>query len=521
MRRSKRLVYYDTRLARLEDFTMATRTGSETKKRYSIRFNNKEDRNRAIRVLAEDYDRKWTIRASHHGDDVSLDEEIHLRRINAQDYAKLKEAEDQLVVKKLRRHGKYSIRYKAKEIQGREEAPDQKKCKSCGLGHPHKGCWAAGQVCYGCGGVGHYARARACPAWQAAGGGGGRHSHHSTDGERPYEEENLSRAPSPTWRVTMQDPAKRIWPGAQAGSEEARRRDAVQDPTRREARVGGYNCNRVTAQVPAKTRRPGVRADREKADHQRAAGWFPTRAARRHSYSDDRLESHGRRVTDYTRPEVQAGGRQRTPRRHSHMQKERCPDCHLGHRQGICEAVGRICYSCHGRGHYARTCRTEAAEDSLGKQQGGHRAVGSPDTETCYDGDTEGESSDDQDDQEGPDSSRSTQEEATEGSDEERKEPEHGGERLEGERERLSRALATVDGYQGIEPGLEEDKSEGTGEKPEEVEGSDGEGDDGIKALREGTEPAWPGSQQWKTQMRRKSKQWKLKQVKLAGKLQE
>jgi hypothetical protein len=175
--------------------------------------------------------------------------------------------------------------------------------------------------------------------------------------------------------------------------------------------------------------------------------------------------------------------------------KEKCPYCYLGHRQGSCGAAGQSCYSCHGIGHFARTCRTEGAEDSTGTQQGGRRATYSSDSDHL-------DSSDDQEYLEGPNSEQS--DDSTRDTQEESNQPEQDNQRLEGEWDRLSRALATLDGYQGTEPGPEEDKSGGTSEKQEEVESSEEEEDDGIKALREGTEPAWPGSQQWLKQRRKK-----------------
>ena len=197
---------------------------------------------------------------------------------------------------------------------------------------------------------------------------------------------------------------------------------------------------------------------------------------------------------------------------------ERCPRCYIGHRQGSCGALGRRCYSCQGWGHYARACPMEG-EYGPDEQQAGRRVGYSSDTESFYneqsDSSTGGSDSDDMessDDQEGHGSPSS---ERSDGGTGNMQEPEKDSQSLEGKCERLSRALATLDGYQGTEPGPEEDESEGTGEKPEEAKSSEGE-DNGMKALREGTEPAWPGSQQWKRQMnKRKSKsKRKLKQGK-------
>jgi hypothetical protein len=161
------------------------------------------------------------------------------------------------------------------------------------------------------------------------------------------------------------------------------------------------------------------------------------------------------------------------------------------------------------------------------EQQAGHRAGYIADTESFYDQ----ESVDGQEYHEGPhneqsgdssiewtlfnstggfDSDGSTSSEPCNsgtGDTKSKQQPED-SQLLETESDRLSRALATLDGYQGTEPGPEEDKNE-------EVESSEEE-DEGMKALREGAEPAWPGSQQWKRQMnRRKSKsKRKLKQGK-------
>jgi hypothetical protein len=285
-----------------------------------------------------------------------------------------------------------------------------------------RSCWAAGQTCYGCGGIGHYARSAACPAKETRGGGSGR----------------------------------------------------------------------------------------------QAAGQHLTRGPRRYSYSNDGPEIHVRRVTSYARPEQiqQQDEWQVQKRRHrkytarrqgqdgTAAAKERCADCFLGHRQGSCRAAGQRCYDCQGYGHYARACLM-GGEYVLDAQQGGRRADHSSDSSSDMESfhDTEGPKNEPSDG-------------STSGTQEESKQPEQDSQLLESEGDRLSRALATWDGYQGTEPGLEGDKSEGTGEKPEEAESSAGE-DDGLKALREGTEPAWPGSQQWKKQMGRKSKKKKLKQGKL------
>jgi hypothetical protein len=136
-------------------------------------------------------------------------------------------------------------------------------------------------------------------------------------------------------------------------------------------------------------------------------------------------------------------------------------------------------------------------EYGLEKQQDGRRAGYSPDTESFYDTESATARSTtrtlfnstgglDSDDMESLVSNGGT------GDTQESKQPEKDSQSLEGERERLSRALATWDGYQGTEPGAREDNSERDGEKSDEEE------DEFMKPT------IFSGSLEWKKQTRRR-----------------
>ena len=86
-----------------------------------------------------------------------------------------------LNVLKVKRHSKYSGRYK-NESSGKSEgagggANAGKKCMNCNLTHHACKCREAGKTCYQCQGVGHYARA---PAFSARRGGQERSKRRSS-----------------------------------------------------------------------------------------------------------------------------------------------------------------------------------------------------------------------------------------------------------------------------------------------------------------------------------------------------
>ena len=145
------------------------------------------DRSLAEKVLAEKYSLKTTVELAVTRENSKANAramqgkgEAEVRRLGrrsksehlaagdsdsssqAGESGRLEELQRQLDVLKIQKHGKYSGKYTKEEDKG--SSTSAKRCRNCDLPHEAGDCRAAGKPCYQCQGVGHYARAPACPA---------------------------------------------------------------------------------------------------------------------------------------------------------------------------------------------------------------------------------------------------------------------------------------------------------------------------------------------------------------------
>jgi hypothetical protein len=342
-------------------------------------------------------------------------------------YREIKEKEEQLAVRKLSHHSKYSVRFKpeeetarhraaTKESQGRrKEGADKEKCNSCDLTHLDKICWAAGQVCYRCGGVGHYARSAGCRAKEARVGGRQRVPGYSCNRVKGEGSDKRGRpgAKTSSWRSTMQDPAMRVWPGVQAGSKGAVRRVAVQEQEYSE-------------------REQERHSDQRKHGAAETAGDWAAHHGRQRQRSDQRKSGAAVQASSRRATMQELGETVRTPRVKVEKEAEEGP--------GAAAALRGV---------------KPARPTVRGEQEGGDNGV----------------------------ARRATDREYSE------------------ELERQGRALATTNGYQGTDPGHQEDQTEEEGEMRQRGKEGEKDPEEEVK-LREEERKEDPVK--WLTQGRRR-----------------
>jgi hypothetical protein len=200
------------------------------------------DRNLAEKALAEEYDLKTTIQVAVTRETSKANakamqgkpaqaEVKKLREGRSKSAAQASDSEDgswtgnrigdleqQLAVLKVRQHNKYSGRYKA---EGGAGGGGQNKCRNCDLTHQEGECRAPGQTCHRCQGVGHYARAAACPGRgkePPAGRPRGRRTYSQGGTRRVEYGSTDSEATDPESSRRIQS-ANRVWPGVQEGAQ--------------------------------------------------------------------------------------------------------------------------------------------------------------------------------------------------------------------------------------------------------------------------------------------------------------
>ena len=66
-----------------------------------------------------------------------------------------------LTVMKLKKSGKYSVKYKGRDMEGKEDK--SVRCNNCRSKHDEGRCPARGKDCFICEGSGHFTGAAACP----------------------------------------------------------------------------------------------------------------------------------------------------------------------------------------------------------------------------------------------------------------------------------------------------------------------------------------------------------------------
>ena len=236
-------------LAEVEDQVKLTRADSERITEEGLTrmalISGFRDRNLAEKVLAEKYSLKTTVELAVTRETSKANAramqgkaEVEVKRLSRRSRSEhqaasesdnsshgggLEDLQRQLDVLKVQRHGKYSGRFKSEENRGGGGPAAGKKCRNCDLPHDAGDCRAAGKPCYQCQGVGHYARAPACPARKGGKERGKRRSASAATTNRRVAEQEGDSSDSGSSGAGMSinrlttnlAEQQRTWPGVQ------------------------------------------------------------------------------------------------------------------------------------------------------------------------------------------------------------------------------------------------------------------------------------------------------------------
>ena len=247
-------------LAKVEDQSKLTRADSEpiteeglTRMTLIAGF---KDRNLAEKVLAEKYSLKTTVelavtRESSKANARAMQGmgEVEVRRLGRRSKSEsdketsIRDLQRQLDKLKARQHRKTKDREEESSEGGdRGGHGANHKCRNCGLPHPGGACRAANQTCYQCEGVGHFARAPACPEQDRRRRRQVNRLPNTTSSSTCSDSGNARRVTS-----RQPDAADRVWPGVAVGASGAPHRGL------RLHRVQGRRRRSSTSSLPADT----------------------------------------------------------------------------------------------------------------------------------------------------------------------------------------------------------------------------------------------------------------------------